>query len=49
MGSYDYLLIYEAITVDSRFLWRAETREGRYNWKTFDIFKLPARRKPAVT
>jgi hypothetical protein len=37
MDSYDYMLSYEAITIDSRMLWRAETPEGYY-WKTFDIF-----------
>jgi hypothetical protein len=37
MDSYDYILTYEAITVDSRFLWRAKSRDGYY-WKTFDIF-----------
>jgi mono/diheme cytochrome c family protein len=37
MDSYDYMLTYEAITIDSRFGWRAETPTGYY-WKTFDIF-----------
>ena len=37
MDSYDYMLTYEAITVDSRMTWRAETPHGYY-WKTFDIF-----------
>jgi len=37
MDSYDYLLTYEAITIDSSMLWRAETPTGYY-WKTFDIF-----------
>lgn len=38
MDSYDYMLTYEAITVDSRMMWRAETEDGRYYWKTWDIF-----------
>jgi hypothetical protein len=37
MKSYDYVLTYEAITIDSRFLWRGETPTGYY-WKTFDVF-----------
>jgi hypothetical protein len=37
MDSYDYVLTYEAITIDSRFMWRARTPHGYY-WKTFDIF-----------
>lgn len=36
MDSYDYMVTYEAITVDSRFMWRAKSRDGYY-WKTFDI------------
>ncbi len=38
MRSYDYMLTYEAITVDSRMMWRARTRDGGFYWKTFDIF-----------
>ena len=38
MDSYDYVLTYEAITVDSRFLWRARQASGGYYWKTWDIF-----------
>jgi hypothetical protein len=37
MDSCDYMLTYEAITVDSRMMWRAKTPNGYY-WKTFDIF-----------
>jgi hypothetical protein len=37
MNSYDYMLTYEAITVDSRMMWRAKSRDGFY-WKTFDVF-----------
>lgn len=37
MDSYDYVLTYEAITIDSRFMFRAQTPTGYY-WKTFDIF-----------
>lgn len=38
MDSYDYMVMYEAITIDSRFMWRAETNGGGFYWKTFDIF-----------
>jgi hypothetical protein len=38
MNSYDYMLTYQAITIDSRFFWRAQTKSGGYYWKTFDIF-----------
>ena len=38
MDSYDYMVTYEAITIDSRFMWRAETEGGGFYWKTFDIF-----------
>jgi hypothetical protein len=37
MDSYDYVLTYEAITIDSRMMWRARTPHGYY-WKTFDVF-----------
>jgi hypothetical protein len=37
MNSYDYILTYEAITIDSRMMWRARTPHGYY-WKTFDVF-----------
>jgi hypothetical protein len=37
MDSYDYMLTYEVITVDSRMMWRAKSRDGFY-WKTFDVF-----------
>ena len=37
MDSCDYMLTYEAITIDSRFLCRAKSRDGYY-LKTFDIF-----------
>ena len=26
------------ITIDSRFFWRAQTKNGGYYWKTFDTF-----------
>lgn len=37
--SYDYIVTYEAITVDSRMYWRAKqnTGKGDYYWKSFDI------------
>jgi len=28
MNSYDYMVTYEAITIDSRFMWRAQTPHG---------------------
>lgn len=36
--SYDYMVTFDAITVDSRLLWRAKTKTGGWYWKTFDIF-----------
>lgn len=40
MDSYDYMVTYEAITIDSRMYWRAKqnTGKGDYYWKTFDTF-----------
>lgn len=42
MDSYDYLLVFDAITVDSRLLWRAETKNnnglGNWYWKSWDVF-----------
>jgi len=32
------MVTYEAITIDSRFFWRAQLKGGGYYWKTFDIF-----------
>jgi len=32
------MVTYEAITIDSRFVWRARTKNGGFYWKTFDIF-----------
>ncbi len=37
MDSYKYMVTHEAITIDSRFMYRASTPNGYY-WKTFDIF-----------
>ena len=37
MDSYDYMVTKKAITIDSRFYYRASTPNGYY-WKTFDIF-----------
>jgi hypothetical protein len=37
VDSYDYMVTDKAITIDSRFYYRAETPNGYY-WKTFDIF-----------
>ncbi len=41
MDSYDYMVTYEPITIDSRFFWRARTKSGGFYWKTFDIFTQP--------
>ena len=38
MDSYDYVTVFDAITVDSRLLWRADLKEGGSYWKTWDIF-----------
>jgi hypothetical protein len=38
MESYDYTVVFDAITIDSRFLWRANTRDGGSYWKTWDVF-----------
>ncbi len=32
------MVTHEAITIDSRFFWRARTESGGFYWKTFDIF-----------
>jgi hypothetical protein len=37
IDSYDYMVTNKAITIDSRFYYRAQTPNGYY-WKTFDIF-----------
>lgn len=37
MDSYEYMVTHEAITIDGRFYYRANTPHGYY-WKTFDIF-----------
>ncbi|MBV8842330.1 MAG: hypothetical protein JO307_05925 [Bryobacterales bacterium] len=37
IDSYDYMVTDRAITIDSRFYYRAQTPTGYY-WKTFDIF-----------
>jgi hypothetical protein len=36
--SYDYLITFDAITVDSRLSWRAKRPDGHWYWKTWDIF-----------
>ena len=38
MDSYDYMVTSKPITIDSRFFWRAQMKNGGYYWKTFDIF-----------
>ena len=38
MDSYDYITVFDAITVDSRLLWRADLKSGGSYWKTWDIF-----------
>jgi hypothetical protein len=37
MDSYDYMVTRHPITIDSRFYWRAQTKNGGFYWKTFDI------------
>lgn len=36
--SYDYLITFDAITVDSRLSWRAKRPNDHWYWKTWDIF-----------
>ncbi len=38
MDSYDYVISYDAITIDSRLLWRAQRNDGGWYWKTWDVF-----------
>jgi hypothetical protein len=38
MNSYDYMVTSKPITIDSRFFWRPQTKNGGYYRKTFDIF-----------
>jgi hypothetical protein len=38
LDSYDYIVSFDAITVDSRLTWRADTKDGGSYWKTWDIF-----------
>jgi mono/diheme cytochrome c family protein len=38
MDSFDYMVTRRAITIDSRFMLRAQTKNGGFYWKTFDIF-----------
>ncbi len=38
LDSYDYVISYDAITIDSRLLWRARRNDGGWYWKTWDIF-----------
>ncbi len=38
MDSYDYIISFDSIAVDSRLLWRANTKGGGSYWKTWDIF-----------
>ena len=42
--SYQYVVTYQAITVDSRMYHRAKLKNGGYFWKTYDIFtgQLPS-------
>src|SRR5690606_28779941 len=50
MDSYDYMITFNAITIDSRLLWRAKTKKGGWYWKTFDIFtgQLPSGRDKSI-
>lgn len=38
IASYQYMVIEQAITIDSRLVFRAKTNSGGFYWKTFDIF-----------
>ncbi|HEY7773677.1 MAG TPA: c-type cytochrome [Marinagarivorans sp.] len=38
MDSYDYMITFDAITVDSRLTWRAKRPNDGWYWKTWDIF-----------
>lgn len=38
MDSYDYIIVKDAITVDSRLLWRAKTERGGWYYKSYDVF-----------
>jgi hypothetical protein len=38
MDSYDYVVVFDSIAVDSRMLWRARLKDGGFMWKTWDIF-----------
>jgi hypothetical protein len=38
MDSYDYLIPFDSIAVDSRLLWRANTKSAGSYWKTWDVF-----------
>ena len=38
VDSYDYMVTFDAITVDSRLMWRAKRPNGGWYWKTWDIF-----------
>ena len=38
MDSYDYMITFDAITVDSRLTWRAKRPNKGWYWKTWDIF-----------
>lgn len=42
--SYQYVVTYQAITVDSRLYYRAKLKNGGYLWKTYDVFtgQLPS-------
>lgn len=38
MDSYDYIIVKDAITVDSRLLWRAKRNDGGWYYKSYDVF-----------
>ncbi len=42
--SYQYAVVYQAITIDARFLYRAKLKSGGYYYKTYDVFtgQLPS-------
>lgn len=50
VDSYDLVTTWEAITVDSRLLWRAKRKDGGWYWKSWDIFTgdLPSGRDRSI-
>lgn len=38
MDSYDYMVPFDSIAIDSRMMWRANLKSGGFYWKTWDVF-----------